>query len=61
MTASQSNSRFADLAVRQQVKQAGETWNPDRKVRDLRYDRAIALGLEDRIVPDAGSERGPSI
>ena len=51
---------FAELAVRQQVNQAGGAWNPDRKVWELRYDRAIALGLEDRIVPDAGSERGPS-
>jgi hypothetical protein len=52
---------FADAAVRNQVKQAGGTWNPDRRVWRLRYDRAIALGLQDRIVPDAGSERGPSI
>jgi hypothetical protein len=30
-------------------------------VWELRYDRAIALGLEDRIVLDAGARRGPSI
>ena len=52
---------FAELAVRQQAKRAGGTWNPDRKVWQLRYDRAIVFGLEERIVPDAGSERGPSI
>ena len=52
---------FADVAVRGRVKEAGGTWNPQRRVWELRYDRAIALGLEDRIVPDAGSERGPSI
>jgi hypothetical protein len=52
---------FADVAVRRRVKEAGGTWNPERRVWQLRYDRAIALGLEDRIVPDAASERGPSI
>ena len=52
---------FGELALRQQVKQAGGTWNPERKVSELRYDRAVALGLVDRIVPGAGSERGPSI
>jgi len=52
---------FADMAVRSRVKEAGGTWNPQRRVWELRYDRVIALGLEDRIVPDAGAERGPSI
>jgi hypothetical protein len=52
---------FADVAVRNRVKQAGGTWNPQHRVWQLRYDRTIALGLEDRIVPDTGSERGPSI
>jgi hypothetical protein len=39
----------------------GREVESDRQVRELRYDRAIALGLEDRIVSDAGSERGPRI
>ena len=52
---------FGELALRQQVKQAGGTWNPERKVSELRYDRAVPLGLVDRIAPGAGSERGPSI
>ena len=52
---------FADVAVRDRVKQAGGTWNPQQRVWKLRYDRANALGLEDRIVPNAESERGPSI
>jgi hypothetical protein len=52
---------FADVAVRDRVKQAGGTWNPQRRVWELRYDRAIALSLEDRIVSDAESECGPSI
>ena len=52
---------FADVAVPSQVKEAGGTWNPQRRVWELRYDRAVALSLEDRIVPDAGAEGGPSI
>jgi hypothetical protein len=39
---------FADVAVRDQVKQAGETWNPERRVWQLRYDRVVALGLHSR-------------
>jgi len=41
---------FADVAVRGRVKEAGGTLNPERRVWELRYDRAIAIGLEDRIV-----------
>ena len=52
---------FADVAVRGRVKEAGGMWNPERRVWELRYDRAIALGPEDRIVLDAGARRGPSI
>ena len=52
---------FADVAVRDRVKQAGGTWDPQRRLWALRYDRAIALGLDDRIVPDAESERGSNI
>jgi len=40
---------FADVAVRDRVKQAGGTWNPERRVWQLRYDRAVALGLNGRI------------
>jgi hypothetical protein len=32
------------------VKQAGEAWNPDRTVWQLRYDRVVALGLRRRLV-----------
>jgi hypothetical protein len=41
---------FADVAVRDRVKQAGGTWNPERRVWQLRYDRVVALGLNGRIV-----------
>jgi hypothetical protein len=41
---------FADVAVRERVKQAGGTWKPERRVWQLRYDRVVALGLNSRIV-----------
>jgi hypothetical protein len=41
---------FADVAVRERVKQAGGTWNPERRVWLLRYDRVVGLGLNSRIV-----------
>lgn len=37
----------ADLG--RQVKQAGGKWNPAKKVWEMRYDRAVELGLEGRI------------
>jgi len=46
---------FAEVAVRAQVKQAGGTWNPDRRVWQLRHDRAVALGLDSRIVDGLAS------
>ena len=51
---------FAEVAVRDQVKQAGGTWNPERRVWRLRYDRVVALGLIDRIVDEPASNRGCS-
>jgi hypothetical protein len=45
---------FADVAVRHRVKQAGATWNPERRVWQLRYDRVVALGLTGRIVAEPG-------
>ena len=38
---------FADVAVRDRVKQAGGTWNPERRVWQLRYDRVVALASVD--------------
>jgi hypothetical protein len=46
---------FADVAARDRVKQAGETWNPERRVWQLRYDRVVALGLSSRIVDEPAS------
>ena len=45
---------FADVAIRDRVKQAGGTWNPERRVWQLRYDRVVALGLDARVVDDGG-------
>ncbi len=49
---------FADVAVRDRVKQAGGTWNPQRRVWQLRYDRVVALGLNSRIVDEPASNSG---
>jgi hypothetical protein len=49
---------FADMAVRDRVKQAGATWNPERRVWRLRYDRVVALGLNSRIVDEPASNTG---
>jgi hypothetical protein len=49
---------FADVAVRDRVKQAGGTWNPARRVWQLRYDRVGALGLNSRIVDGPASNGG---
>jgi len=49
---------FTDVAVRDRVKQAGGTWNPERRVWQLRYDRAVALGLQTRIVGEPASNTG---
>ena len=46
---------FVDVAVRERVKQAGGTWNPERRVWLLRYDRVVALGLNSRIVDEPAS------
>jgi len=49
---------FADVAVRDRVKQAGGTWNPERRVWQLRYNHVVALGLTSRIVGEPASNSG---
>jgi len=49
---------FADVAVRDRVKQAGRTLNPARRVWQLRCDRVVALGLNSRIVDEPASNTG---
>ena len=41
---------FAEVALRERVKQAGGTWNPRQKVWELCYGHVVALNLEARIV-----------
>ena len=45
---------FSERGLRQQVKEAGGVWNPNRRAWELRYERALALGLKERIIEDAG-------
>ena len=49
---------FAEVELRQRVKQAGGKWNPSRKTWDLRYAHVVALKLEARIVEEAASDTG---
>ena len=44
---------FQEKALRQRIKEEGGTWNPDIQAWELRYDRAVALGVEARIINDA--------
>jgi hypothetical protein len=43
---------FSEIGLRQQVKEAGGIWDPNKQAWQLRYDRAIALGLKERILED---------
>ncbi len=43
---------FREADLQQKVRQAGGKWNPARRVWELRYDRAVALGLKDRLAPE---------
>ena len=51
---------FAETEIRTLVKQAGGTWNPERKVWQLRYDRVVVLDLISRIVDQPASHEGCS-
>jgi hypothetical protein len=46
---------FTDAAVRNQVKQAGGMWNPERRIWQFCYARVVALGLTSRIVDELAS------
>ena len=45
---------FQEKALRQRIKEEGGVWNPDTHLWEMRYERAIALGLESRILNDTG-------
>ena len=46
---------FAEVEMRERVKQAGGKWNRSRKVWEMRYDQVVALKLEAHIVEEEGS------
>jgi hypothetical protein len=46
---------FAEMELRQRLKQAGGTWNPNRKAWELRYAHVVALKLQARIVEEEGA------
>ena len=45
---------LSEVTLRQQVKQAGGRWDPRRQVWEVRYARAVALGLTERIIDSGG-------
>ena len=45
---------FPERELRRQIKAVGGVWNPDKQAWEIRYDRAIALGLTPRIMDEAG-------
>ena len=48
-----------ELSVREAVKKAGARWEPGIGLWTMRYDRAVKLGLRDRIRPDPGPKKSP--
>lgn len=49
---------FEEVDIRARVKQAGGTWDRLRRVWQLAYRDAVALGLRDRVVANPASTRG---
>jgi len=45
---------FPERELRRQIKAVGGVWNLDKQAWEIRYDRAIALGLTPRIMDEAG-------
>ena len=43
---------FKEVELQRKVKQAGGRWNPKRRLWEIRYDRAVELGLKARIKSD---------
>ena len=52
-----SSGYASPLPTWQSATEAGwrDTWNPERRVWQLRYDRVVALGLHSRIVSEPAS------
>jgi len=45
---------FPERELRQQIKDRGGVWHPDRQAWEIRFDRAVELGLTSRIMDEAG-------
>lgn len=43
---------WREMKLGSKVKQAGGKWNPGRRIWEMRYDRVVELGLEERIVEE---------
>jgi hypothetical protein len=43
---------FHERELRQQIKEGGGIWTPDKQAWAMRYDRAVTLGLTNRIVDE---------
>ena len=46
-----------EISVRESVKKAGGTWQPEKKLWKMRRDRALKLGLAARIHPEGASKK----
>ena len=46
--------QFPERELRWQIKDVGGVWNPDKQAWEIRYDRAVALGLTSRIMDEVG-------
>jgi len=46
---------YGEVELGREVKAAGGKWNPGKRVWELPYRDAVALGLIQRIVPDASN------
>lgn len=47
---------FKEAELQRRVKAVGGKWNPARKLWELRYDKAVALGLKSRVETPARAE-----
>jgi hypothetical protein len=48
-----------EVSLRNQVNQEGGRWNPTQRLRELRHDQALKLGLKDRIEHKISMRRHP--
>src|SRR5574341_638909 len=46
--------RWNEPALTRRIKEAGGVWNKRQQVWELRYDRVLALGLQERMVDGEG-------